>query len=146
MTGHRDPAGIAVPLDARGDVTDSEKIAWTAENTPYIASPVLYDDLLYFTKGRDAILSSVDAKTGEVVINQKRLPGLSTLYSSPVAAAGRVYISSREGNTVVLKHGREFEVLATNELDEQVIDATPAIVGNELILRGESHLYCIAEQ
>ena len=94
----------------------------------------------------DAILSSVNAKTGEVVINQKRLPELSTLYSSPVAAAGRIYICSREGNTVVLKHGREFEVLATNSLDEQTIDATPAIVGNELILRGESHLYCISEQ
>ncbi len=146
MTGHREPAGIAVPLDARGDVTDSDKIAWRIDNTPYIASPVLYDDLLYFTKGREAILSSVEAKTGEVVINQKRLPDLSTLYSSPVAAAGRIYICSREGNTVVLKHGREFEVLATNNLDEQTIDATPAIVGNELILRGETHLYCIAEQ
>jgi outer membrane protein assembly factor BamB len=146
MTGHRDPAGIAVPLDARGDVTDSEKIAWRIENTPYIASPVLYDDLLYFTKGRDAILSSVNAKTGAVVINQKRLPDLSTLYSSPVAASGRIYIASREGNTVVLKHGREFEVLATNKLDEQAIDATPAIVAGELILRGQSHLYCISEQ
>jgi outer membrane protein assembly factor BamB len=146
MTGHRDPAGIAVPLDARGDVTDSDKIAWRIDNTPYIASPVLYDDLLYFTKGRDAILSSVEAKTGQVVINQKRLPDLSTLYSSPVAAAGRIYICSREGNTIVLKHGREFEVLATNSLDEQTIDATPAIVGNELILRGQTHLYCIAEQ
>jgi outer membrane protein assembly factor BamB len=146
MTGHRDPAGIAVPLDVRGDVTDSEKIAWTTENTPYIASPVLYDDLLYFTKGREAILSCVEAKTGDVVISQKRLPDLSTLYGSPVAAAGRIYISSREGNTVVIKHGREFEILATNKLDEQTIDATPAIVGNELILRGETHLYCIAEQ
>jgi outer membrane protein assembly factor BamB len=146
MTGHRDPAGIAVPLDARGDVTDSDKTAWRIENTPYIASPVLYDGLLYFTKGRDAILSSVDAKTGEVVIQTERLPDLSTLYSSPVAAAGRIYISSREGNTIVLKHGREFEVLATNSLDEQTIDATPAIVGNELILRGQSHLYCIAEE
>ncbi len=146
MTGHREPAGIAVPLDARGDVTDSDKIAWRIENTPYIASPVLYDGLLYFTKGRDAILSSVEAKTGEVVIGPERLPELSTLYSSPVAAAGRIYISSREGNTVVLKHGREFEVLATNKLDEQAIDATPAIVGNELILRGQTHLYCISEQ
>jgi outer membrane protein assembly factor BamB len=146
MSGHRDPAGIAVPLDARGDVTDSDKIAWRIENTPYIASPVLYDGLLYFTKGREAILSSVEAKTGKVVIDQERLQDLSTLYSSPVAAAGRIYISSREGNTVVLKHGREFEVLATNKLDEQAIDATPAIVGNELILRGQSHLYCITEQ
>jgi outer membrane protein assembly factor BamB len=69
---------------------------------------------------------------------------METVYSSPVAAAGRIYISSREGNTVVVRHSRQLEVLATNSLDEQVIDATPAIVGNELILRGESHLYCIS--
>jgi outer membrane protein assembly factor BamB len=147
MTGHRDPAGIAVPLDARGDVTSSDTIAWQVENsTPYIASPVLYDGLLYFTKGRNAILSCVEAKTGDVVIDQERLPRMESLYSSPVAAAGRIYISSREGNTAVIKHGRELEILATNELDEQAIDATPAIVGNEIILRGETHLYCISEQ
>jgi hypothetical protein len=99
---------------------------------------------LYFTKNRNAILSSIDAKTGEFVINQKRLPGMETVYSSPVAAAGRIYISSREGNTVVVKHSRQLEILATNALDEQVIDATPAIVGNDLILRGENHLYCIS--
>ena len=146
MSGHRDPAGVAIPLDAQGDVTGTEEVAWELENTPYIASPVLYDGLLYFTKGRNAILSCVEAKTGQDVFSQKRLPDMETLYSSPVAADGRMNISSREGNTVVVKHGREFEVLATNPLDEQTSDATPAIVGNELILRGENHLYCISEE
>lgn len=146
MTGHRDPAGIAVPLDARGDVSGSDKIAWQVkETTPYIASPVLYDDLLYFTKSRNAILSIVEAKTGKVVVNQKRLPDQDTLYASPVGAAGRVYFPSREGMTVVIKHGREFEVLAQNQLDE-TIDASPAIVGREMFIRGDKHLYCIAEE
>jgi outer membrane protein assembly factor BamB len=146
MSGHQEPAAVAVPLDARGDVTGTDKIAWYLDDgsTPYVASPVLYDGLLYFTKNRNAILSSIDAKTGQFVINQKRLPEMETIYSSPVAAAGRIYISSREGNTVVVKHSRQLEILATNALDEQVIDATPAIVGNDLILRGENHLYCIS--
>jgi outer membrane protein assembly factor BamB len=146
MSGHQEPAAVAVPLDARGDVTGTDRVAWYLDDgsTPYVASPVLYDGLLYFTKNRNAILSSIDAKTGEFVINQKRLPGMETVYSSPVAAAGRIYISSREGNTVVVKHSRQLEILATNALDEQVIDATPAIVGNDLILRGENHLYCIS--
>ena len=146
MTGHQEPAGIAVPLDAKGDVTGTDKIAWQIENTPYVASPILYDDLLYFVKGRNAVLSSVEAKTGEFVINQKRLPELDTVYSSPVGAAGRIYLASREGYTVVFKHGRELEILATNALDDGAIDATPAIVGNELFIRGEGHLYCISEQ
>lgn len=148
MSGHQQPGAVAVPLDVRGDVTGSDKLAWQLDDgsTPYIASPVLYDDLLYFTKNRNAILSSVEAKTGRFVINQKRLPDMNTLYASPVAAAGRIYFPSREGKTVVIKHGRELEILATNALDEQAIDATPAIVGNDLIVRGESHLYCIAEQ
>ena len=146
MTGHQEPAAVAVPLDARGDVTGTDKVTWYIDDgsTPYVASPVLYDGLLYFTKNRNAILSSIDAKTGEFVINQKRLPEMESVYASPVAAAGRIYFPSREGNTVVVKHGRELEVLATNALDEQAIDATPAIVGNDLILRGESHLYCIS--
>jgi outer membrane protein assembly factor BamB len=146
MTGHQEPAAVAVPLDARGDVTGTDKVTWYIDDgsTPYVASPVLYDGLLYFTKNRNAILSSIDAKTGEFVINQKRLPEMDSVYASPVAAAGRIYFFSREGNTVVVKHGRELEVLATNALDEQAIDATPAIVGNDLILRGESHLYCIS--
>jgi outer membrane protein assembly factor BamB len=148
MSGHQEPAAVAVPLDAQGDVTGTEKVAWQLDDgsTPYIASPVLYDGLLYITKNRNAILSCVDAKTGKIVGGPKRLPELETLYASPVAAAGRIYFPSLEGNTVVIKHGPELEILATNPLDEQIIDATPAIVGNDLILRGENHLYCISER
>jgi outer membrane protein assembly factor BamB len=145
MSGHRDPAGIAIPLNVHGDVTDTDKVKWKIDEvTPYVSSPVLYDDTLYFTKSRNAILTSANAKTGELIINSKRLPDMDSIYSSPVAAAGRVYWCSREGTTVVTKHGPEFEVLATNTIDE-AIDATPAIVGNDLIIRGEKNLYCISE-
>ncbi len=143
MTGFRGYAAYAIPLDSSGDITDSDQIAWSrTDGTPYIASPVLYDGVLYFTKGRDAILSSVDAKTGQTKIDQKRLPGLNTLYASPVAAAGRIYFMSREGAAVVLKHGPSLEVLATNHLDEG-IDASPAIIGKQMYVRGEKSLYCL---
>jgi outer membrane protein assembly factor BamB len=146
MSGHDDPAAIAVPLSAKGDVTDSDEIAWKIEgSTSYVSSPLLYDDTLYFTKSRNAILSAVNAKTGESIIDQKRLPDIDTLYASPVGADGRIYFSSREGATVVIEHGGELEILATNQLDE-AIDASPAIVGKDLILRGETHLFCITEQ
>jgi outer membrane protein assembly factor BamB len=146
MSGHHEPAGIAVPLTARGDVSGTDQVVWQIEEvTPYVSTPLLYDDTLYFVKSRNAILSSANAKTGEPIIRQKRLPDMESIYASPVGAAGRVYLSSREGTTIVFKHGPEFEVLATNILDEP-IDASPAIVGDDLIIRGENHLYCISEE
>jgi hypothetical protein len=105
----------------------------------------VYDNTIYFTKSRNAILSSLVPKTGEPIIDQKRLPGLDSLYASPVAADGRIYICSREGATIVLKHGPMLDILATNQLDE-TIDASPAIVGADLIIRTEGNLYCIAAE
>jgi outer membrane protein assembly factor BamB len=143
MTGFRGYAVYAIPLDAKGDVTGADQIGWRRTDAgPYVSSPVLYQGQLYFTKGRDAVLSSLDAATGEPLIEQVRLPGLNTMYASPVAAADRIYFTSREGATIVLKHGPTFEVFATNRLDEG-IDASPAIVGKRMYLRGESHLYCV---
>lgn len=145
MSGHHNPAGIAVFLTARGDVTGTDKVAWQIEEkTPYVSTPLLYESALYFVKSRNAVMSSIDAKTGKPIINQKRLPDMESVYASPVGAAGHVYFCSREGTTDVLKHGPEMDVIATNFLDEP-IDASPAIVGNEIIIRGENHLYCIGE-
>ena len=144
MTGFREFALHAIPLDVKGDITDSEKISWQRNDAaPYVASPLLYEDLLYFTKERTGILFCVNAKSGEVYYSNKRLPGINLLYASLVGAAGKVYIAGRDGITVVLKHGPKYEVLGTNQLDEG-IDASPVIVGSQLFLKGNKHLYCIA--
>jgi outer membrane protein assembly factor BamB len=145
MSGYRGSSLYALPLDSTGDITDTERIAWKLKRgTPYVPSPLLMDGLLYFNQSNDAIISAVDAKTGEIVIERTRMPGLSRVYASPVGAAGRVYFTGRGGTTLVLKHGRKFEVLATNSIGEP-IDASPTIVGRQLFLRGRRHLYCIAE-
>jgi outer membrane protein assembly factor BamB len=117
VTGYQGNAVYAIPLDASGDITDTEQVAWSTNETgSYVASPVLHEGLLYVTKGRDAILSCIDAGTGEQLYGPKRIPGLqASLYASLVAAADRVYITDRDGKTVVIKHGPEMEVLATNE-------------------------------
>jgi outer membrane protein assembly factor BamB len=151
MTGFQGNAVYAIPLDSSGDLTEtSDKLAWHYNgktdyrpDTPYVPSPLLYGDLLYYLKGNTAVLSCVVAKTGEVQFDQKRLTGLRGVYASPVGAAGRVYIVGRDGTTAVVKHGKEFEEIATNKLDEP-IDASPAVVGNEIFLRGHTSLYCIA--
>lgn len=146
MSGFRGSAAFAIPLNSTGDLTETEKYQWRhSGGTPYVPSPLLYDDLLYFNKGNAGILNVMNPETGELVIENERLPGMRSIYASPVAAAGRVYIVGRDGKAVVLRHGTEFEVLAENELEDP-IDASPALVGNELFLRGKEHLYCIAEQ
>ena len=59
-----------------------------------------------------------------------------------MAAAGRVYLVDRDGTTLVIRQGDRLEVLATNRLDDP-IDASPAVAGRQLFLRGEKYLYCI---
>ena len=70
--------------------------------TPYVPSPLLYGELLVFTASNRGLLSCLDAKTGEPLIDRKRLEGITNIYASPVAAADRIYFTSREGNTVVI--------------------------------------------
>ena len=129
---------------AQGDITGSEAIAWELDrDTPYIPSPLLYGDLLYFVKGNKGILSCLNAKTGEAHYGPLRLEGIEGVYASPVGAGNRVYLPSQNGTTIVIRRSPEFEVLARNTL-EDAFDASPAIVDKELFMRGRKFLYCVA--
>ena len=142
-SGYRSFHLAAIPLDGEGDVT--ERVVWKRnDSAPYVSTPVMYEETLYVTKSQDPLLTIVDAKTGETLMEPQRLPSLNNLYASPLAANGRIYFSSRNGTTVVLKHGNEAEVLATNELGEG-LDASPIAVGKRLFLRGEKHLFCVEQ-
>jgi outer membrane protein assembly factor BamB len=143
MSGYRGSAALAIPLGSVGDVTDSKTIAWRYERgAPYVPSPLLYQGRLYFTQMNDALLTVLDARTGKALTDRQRLKGINSFYASPVGAAGRVYFVGRDGAAVVLKAGDKPEVLAVNRLDDP-IDASPAVVGKQLFLRGEKHLYCL---
>lgn len=145
-SGFRGSALQAIRLaGAKGDLTGTEAVAWSYDrDTPYVPSPLLYGDRLYFLKGNSGILTSVDADTGEVLFGPERLDGIEGVYASPVGATDRVYIVGRGGDTVVLRHGDAFEVLAINTLDDD-FSASPAVAGDEIYLRGAEHLYCLAE-
>ena len=106
-------------------------------------SPLLYGDKLYFFAGNNGVLSCFDAKSGRALIDAKQIDGLQGVYASPVGANGKVYLAGRNGTTLVIKNGDQLEVLATNRLDEK-FDASPAIAGKELFLRGYESLYCLA--
>ena len=146
ISGFRGAALQAVNLaNAVGDITGSEEaIIWEHDrNTPYVPSPLLHGDILYFLN-RDNIISAIDSKTGVVLYGPNRLDGIRGLYASMVGAADRVYVASRNGAVAVIQHGPEFQILATNTLEDS-FNASPAIVGSELYLRGTEYLYCIVE-
>jgi len=136
---------LAIRLSAaRGDIGGSDAVVWKRErDTPYVPSPLLFGDELYYLKHYQGILTCVQGSTGSVLFGPQRLPGIGNVYSSPVGAGGRVYIVDLDGSTVVLARGAPFRVLARNQLDDS-FSASPAIVGGELYLRGEQYLYSIA--
>ena len=144
-SGYRGNRLAAIDLTAaRGDISGSAAVLWSVDrDTPYVPSPVLHDGRLYLIKSNSGILTSLEAGTGRIVYGPERLPGVRSVYASPVVANDRVYVTSREGTTLVLRAGPDFEVLATNVLDDG-FDASPAIVDGEIYLRGRRFLYCIA--
>jgi outer membrane protein assembly factor BamB len=131
--------------DARGDISSTNAIVWSLDrDTPYVPSPLLYDGVLYLLKTNTPVLSAFDAATGKPHYALQRLENLAEVFASPVGAAGRVYITDRQGVTLVIKQGGAYEVLATNTLDDG-FDASPALVGTDIYLRGFKYLYAIAE-
>ncbi|MCB9875218.1 MAG: PQQ-like beta-propeller repeat protein [Planctomycetaceae bacterium] len=145
MSGYRSSAALAIPLDATGDITDTDRVLWYhKQGTPYVPSPIIVDEHIYFTGSNTGILSCLDIRTGTPIFERQRLPELKSVYASPVAANGRIYFTDRDGTTVVIRHGKELEVLAINKLGEP-IDASPVLVGKQMLLRTVGHLYCIED-
>jgi len=147
MSGYRGNALLAIRYKgASGDITNTDAVVWKHDKgTPYVPSPLLTGDNLFFLQRNNAILSCFDAKTGKEHYSRERLDGIEGIYASPVAARDRVYIVARNGKTLVIKRAPELKILATNALEDSFA-ASPAIAGNELYLRGEKSLYCIAEE
>lgn len=144
-SGFRGSALMAIdPSKAKGDITGSEAILWSYnQDTPYTPNLLLMNERLYFLRVNNGFLTCLDAKTGEVIYSKEKLEGISTLFSSPTGADGKIYIASK-GVVLVLKAGDHFELLASNPLDDD-FHASPVIVGRDLILRGFNSLYCFSE-
>ncbi len=134
----------AFHLNGRGDIEGTDKVAWAMDRDVCdISSPLLSSGRIYFHKGKSGMLSCVDAATGTPHYTSRRIPGVDRTYASPIAAGGHVYLTSVTGTTVVIKDADELTIVATNDLEE-AIGGTPAPVDNELFIRGENHLFCIA--
>lgn len=143
MSGYPGSACFAIPMDSRGDLTKSDKIAWKLDKgTPYCPSPLLMNGRLYFTQHNQPLFTCVDAKTGKVLLDREKLKDIAGLYGSPVGVKDRIYIVSQNGTGLVLRHGDTLEVLATNRLSDR-FDASPVVIGRQLLLRGARNLYCL---
>ena len=136
--------GIRV-AGAKGDITGTEHVAWQLNRlTPYVSSPLLYDDTLYHIRHNQNILVRLDPMSGQPRGEPLRLDGIRDfIFSSPVGNPDRIYVTARDGRTVVLRRDLKNETLAVNQLDDS-FSASPALVERELYLRGERFLYCIA--
>ena len=136
---------LALRLEgAEGDLTGSNHLLWVRRRTtPYVPSPLLEGGSLWFLKHYQGVLVRLDVQTGEQPEPPLRLERIRDVYASPVAAAGRLYVTGRDGTTAVLSAGPDPRILAWNRL-EDVFDASAAVAGNELYLRGSRALYCLA--
>lgn len=131
--------------DAMGDITDTDHVAWRLSRlTPYVPSLLMESNTLYFLRHNQNILSGLDPRTGKARFEPIRLANLRDIFASPVAAAGRIYVTSREGMTVVVQGGDTPRILAVNRLDDS-FSASAALVDGQMFLRGEQFLYCLSD-
>ncbi|MBN2088940.1 PQQ-binding-like beta-propeller repeat protein [candidate division KSB1 bacterium] len=143
-SGFRGNALLAIDLaKASGDITGTDAVKWTHnEDTPYTPSPILIGNTLYMLKTNRANLTRLNTATGTADYRAEKLENMGDVFASPVAVKDRIYISARKGMTSVVKHASTLEVLAQNQLDDE-FEASPAIIGKHLYLRGLKYLYCI---
>jgi outer membrane protein assembly factor BamB len=119
------------------------EVAWKLERgSSYTPTPLVYQGVLYVCID-NGILSAYDPRTGKRHYQQRLARDAGGFSASPVAAAGRIYLASEDGVVFVIRAGRTFAMLARNDMKAMLL-ATPAIVGNQILVRTRSHLVAIA--
>ena len=135
---------LAVRAGGSGDVTSSHRL-WTIKEGSNVSSPVFVNGHLYFVSDSQGIAYCVEGATGKVVY-EKRFERAGQFYASALLGSGRIYYLTRDGKTFVVDAQPEFKQLAKNDLsDRGVFDASPAVNGNQLLIRSDKFLYCVEE-
>jgi outer membrane protein assembly factor BamB len=137
-------AGASGDISLKDGVTSNEYVAWSMQRGgTYMPTPIIYGDYLY-TCANHGVLTCYNARSGERVYQQRIGDKGGSYSASPVAADGKVYLSSEDGEVFVVKAGPKYELLATNNMGE-VLMATPAISDGMIFVRGQHNLFAIAE-
>jgi outer membrane protein assembly factor BamB len=135
----------AVRAGGRGDVSDTHML-WTVKKGTNVPSAVYHEGHIYFAHETKGIAYCLNAKTGDVVYEEP-VPGIGGVYASAIVGAGKIYYVSRHSGTFVLAAKPKYELLAHNKLDgDRNAHASPAVYGQQLILRMDRFLYCIGQK
>jgi len=129
----------AIRLAGQGDLTSSNVVWRVKKSYPSIPAPLLYRGVMYLMK-EGGIVSSLDPASGQVLKQGRTPQALEEYYASPVAADGKIFLISASGKVTVLKADAQWEIIATNDLGEEVW-ATPAIARGNLYVRTRNALY-----
>jgi len=138
--GYRSSPYMAIRLGGKGDITNTHVVWRVPTGGPYVSSLVHYQGVIYMSTD-NGILSAVDASNGQRLW-QERVGG--TFSASPIAGDGKIYFVSEGGETIVIKAGRTFEVIARNKLDGHFV-ASPAAGGGKVFLRADDRLYAVGK-
>src|SRR2546426_1220565 len=136
--------GAKGDITLKGEQTQSEFIAWsTKRGGPYIPTPLIYRDQLYVCSN-NGVLSAYGVRTGQRLY-QERLGGTGGSFSaSPVAADGKIYLASEDGDVFVVKAGATYELLGADSMGEALM-ATPALSEGLIIIRGLKGVFAIGQ-
>ena len=132
----------AIKLGGSGDVTKSH-IAWTKEGDGTdVPTPAATDGKVYVLTDKGTI-ACLDIKTGKPIWSGQAEKNRNAFSASPIVVDGKVYATREDGTTFVFSAGPEFKLLGTNELDGTQTVATPVFTNGKILLRTDTHLYCI---
>ena len=144
LGGRSGVAALAVKAGGNGDVTRSHRM-WTSLKGSNVASPVYYDQHLYWMHEQRGVAYCAVAATGEIVY-EERLDRAGQVYASALLADGKIYYLTRDGRTFILAAKPQFEQIAVNDLrDGSVFNGSPALDGSKLLIRSDKFLYCIGK-
>jgi outer membrane protein assembly factor BamB len=140
---------VAVRAGGSGDITPpgaethNDHVVWydRLAGGTYLPTPVIYQNALYVLNDK-GIFSRRNAETGERIYQSRVAPGASAFTASPWAYNGHVFVMSEEGDTFVIEAANEYRLVRKNSLDDFSM-ATPAIVGDRLLIRTQRRLYSI---
>jgi outer membrane protein assembly factor BamB len=135
-----------IKLGGHGDVNESRRLWKRDDGGAFVPTPAEYRGLVYFVQDRGNV-TCLDPASGKTVWTAAFPRASSSYYASPVLADGKLYAAREDGAIFVAGVEKGFELLAENDMKDRVI-ACPVPVANRLLIRGESHLYCVgtAEQ
>ena len=144
-SGRSGPTLAIRPEGAQGDITKTNVVWKTIKGSPFVPSPLLYGDYLYTVNDMLSIVSCFDARTGKQFWQERCGQPVSEGFSaSPIGVNGKVFFTNDEGETYVMQHGDQFNLLHVNRLGEKTL-ASPALIDGRWHIRTQKHLWCIGK-